>query len=181
MLLSSFSMCLQLGLCGSRPATAAAAQSYAAHSGAWFKRHSRKDCLKWAASGTSSSSSCLPHHAYTDRSSRSLNSSRKPFNASQFETAEQLLLAHRQWQTQVLDEAMQAAAAGRPFVPPKAVLLKPYPSGWGNRLLPIATGGCCPLVCQRRAHAQYLCLHETARSLAVRCPVASLFPSNFPV
>jgi hypothetical protein len=148
--LLNFAACtMQLGLGRSRPLKAAVPPE------AWFRHHSRKVFTRWPASG--SSIGCRTHHAYiADMSQNASSSSSIAFNASQYTTAEELLVAHQRWQAQVLQEAMQASAAGRPFVPPKAVLLKPYQTGWGNRLLPIATGGDLS-VCLGRV--QITCVH----------------------
>jgi hypothetical protein len=88
----------------------------------------------------------------------------KPFNASQYDTAGELLMAHQQWQAQALKGALQAAAGGTPYVPPKAVLYTQVPEGWGNRLSSVVTGD---LFCMARMppwlHA--LLLEQSSESL----------------
>lgn len=173
LVLVNFAACtMQLGLGRPRPLKAAVPPE-TPHSEAWFTHHSRKVFTRWPASG-SSSSGCRAHHTYSADVSNSTHSSSAAFNASQYTTAEELLVAHQRWQAQVLQEALQASAAGRPFVPPKAVLVKPYQTGWGNRLLPIATGGGS---CVSLGHLEVTCVHMMLPVDACRgqLPAGSLF------
>lgn len=58
------------------------------------------------------------------------------FNASQYSSAQELLLAHQHWQAAKLQQALQGSQAA----PPQAVLYKQFRAGWGNRLPGAVTG-----------------------------------------
>jgi hypothetical protein len=92
----------------------------------------------------------LPSHAATDSHSIGSNVFRfSTFNTSQFADAEELLLAHQHWQALTLRTTLQAAAAGAPFLPPRALLYTQVNAGWGNRLSSVVTGEGCPCNCGR--------------------------------
>lgn len=114
----------------------AAAPSESLHQGAWFLRFSRRNVF--AAANDSNSS--IPNKSTNSRGLWQTSNSSNVFNASQFANADEVLLAHQHWQADRLQEALQAAAAGKPFVAPKAVLYKQFPAGWGNRLPAVVTG-----------------------------------------